>query len=117
MYGDPENYELKAALAQRLGVKVSNIRTVKASLQRIASVCVANGLDPLPTATNFVTVDCLRDGLFAKRVLDELINRDVFVRMPGVAPLNRCIRVSAGTTQDLKWFEQLLPEALKAASV
>jgi histidinol-phosphate aminotransferase len=93
----------------------SNIQNVRASLERIANICVNNGLQPLPTATNFVTVDCQRDGVFAKRVLDELIARDVFVRMPGVEPLNRCIRVSAGTARDLEWFELMLPEALKAA--
>jgi histidinol-phosphate aminotransferase len=94
----------------------SNIHNVKTSLANIARICTSNGLRPLPTATNFVTVDCQRDGVFAKRVLDELIARDVFVRMPGVAPLNRCIRVSAGTAKDLQWFEERLPEALKVAS-
>jgi len=48
-------------------------------------------------------------------VLAELINRDVFVRMPGIAPLDRCIRVSAGTKTDLDVFEATLPEALQAA--
>ena len=42
-------------------------------------------------------MDCGRDGAYARKVLAELISRDVFVRMPGVAPLDRCIRVSAGT--------------------
>lgn len=88
---------------------------VKNSLERIAVIARNNGLKPLPTATNFVTIDCLRDGVFAKRVLDGLIARDVFVRMPGVAPLNRCIRVSAGTTTDLDQLEQVLPDALKEA--
>jgi histidinol-phosphate aminotransferase len=35
--------------------------------------------------------------------------------MPGVAPLNRCIRVSAGTVADLDAFAGALPEALAAA--
>jgi histidinol-phosphate aminotransferase len=50
-------------------------------------------------------------------VLDGLIARGVFVRMPGVAPLNRCIRISAGTDADLDVFEAVLPEALAAAQV
>ena len=86
-----------------------------ASRDRIAAIGRANGLKPLPSATNFVTMDCGRDGAYARRVLAELINRDVFVRMPGVAPLDRCIRVSAGTKTDLDVFEAMLPEALKAA--
>ncbi len=68
---------------------------------------------PLAAATNFVTIDCGRDGAYAKRVLDGLIAQGVFVRMPGVAPLNRCIRVSAGTEADLAAFAETLPRALR----
>jgi histidinol-phosphate aminotransferase len=53
----------------------------------------------------------------ARAVLKELIARDIFVRMPGVAPLDRCIRVSAGTDADLAAFAEVLPQALKAAAV
>jgi histidinol-phosphate aminotransferase len=88
---------------------------VAAARDRIAAIGRANGLSPLPSATNFVTMDCGRDGAYARRVLADLINRDVFVRMPGVAPQDRCIRVSAGTKADLDVFESTLPEALKAA--
>ena len=91
------------------------LEQVAASRDRIAAIARANGLAPLPSATNFVTMDCGRDGAYARRVLAELINRDVFVRMPGVAPLDRCIRVSAGTEADLDVFEEMLPEALQAA--
>ena len=70
---------------------------------------------PLASATNFVTIDCGRDGAYAKRVLDALVAAGVFVRMPGVAPLNRCIRVTAGTAADLAIFADELPKALKAA--
>jgi histidinol-phosphate aminotransferase len=91
------------------------IEQVAAARDRIAAVGRANGLEPLPSATNFVTMDCGRDGAYARRVLAELISRDVFVRMPGVAPQDRCIRVSAGTRADLDVFEQELPAALKAA--
>ncbi|HEU4826218.1 MAG TPA: aminotransferase class I/II-fold pyridoxal phosphate-dependent enzyme, partial [Dongiaceae bacterium] len=88
---------------------------VRASRARIASIARASGLAPLPSATNFVTVDCGRDGAYARRVLAALIDRDVFVRMPGVAPQDRCIRVSAGARTDLDVFEHVLPQALKAA--
>jgi histidinol-phosphate aminotransferase len=36
----------------------------------------------------------------------------VFIRMPGVAPLNRCIRVSVGPTADMDLFEAALPQVL-----
>ena len=91
------------------------LEQVAAARERIAAIGRSNGLKPLPSATNFVTMDCGRDGAYARRVLADLINRDVFVRMPGVAPLDRCIRVSAGTKTDLDVFEEALPEALKAA--
>jgi histidinol-phosphate aminotransferase len=89
---------------------------VAASRDRIARIARENGLAPLPSATNFVTVDCGRDGAFAKAVLDGLIARGVFVRMPFVAPQNRCIRISCGTDADLDILAEALSEALAAAS-
>lgn len=74
-----------------------------------------NGLTPLPSATNFVTIDCGRDASFAKAVLDGIIARGIFVRMPFVAPQNRCIRVSCGTPQMLALLAQALPAALADA--
>ncbi|MBI1415945.1 MAG: pyridoxal phosphate-dependent aminotransferase [Limimaricola sp.] len=88
---------------------------VAAARDRIAAIARANGLSPLPSATNFVTIDCGRDGAFAKAVLEELIARGIFVRMPFVAPQNRCIRVSCGTPADLDAFAAALPAALAAA--
>jgi len=89
---------------------------VAASRERIARIAHQNGLTPLPSATNFVTVDCGRDGVFAKAVLDGLVARGVFVRMPFVAPQNRCIRISCGTEADLDILAEALPEALAQAS-
>jgi len=81
----------------------------------IAVTARDNGLTPLPSGANFVTIDCGRDGAFARRVLDGLLERDVFARMPGVAPLNRCIRISCGRDEDLAIFAEALPLALAAA--
>ncbi len=91
------------------------IARVGGSRERIAEIAVANGLRPLPSATNFVAIDCGADGAFARRVLEGLIARDIFVRMPGVAPLDRCIRVTAGTPEDMALFAAALPEALAQA--
>ncbi|MAM61445.1 pyridoxal phosphate-dependent aminotransferase [Maritimibacter sp. UBA3975] len=88
---------------------------VSAARDRIAGIAAANGLTTLPSATNFVAVDCGADGDFARRVLAELVARDIFVRMPFAAPQDRCIRVSVGTERDLDAFEAALPEALAAA--
>lgn len=82
---------------------------------RIDEIAAASGLVALPSATNFVAIDCGGDGDFARAVLEELGARDVFVRMPFVAPQNRCIRVSAGTPEMLDLLEKALPAALAAA--
>lgn len=100
--GDPEH--LMAVIAK-----------VAAARERIAAIAAACGLRALPSATNFVAVDCGGDGALARRVLQELDARDVFVRMPGVAPLDRCIRISAGQEPDLALLAEALPAALAAA--
>jgi histidinol-phosphate aminotransferase len=43
------------------------------------------------------------------------VARGVFVRMPTVAPQDRCIRVTAGRPADLAAFAAALPEALAEA--
>ncbi len=81
---------------------------------RISAIARNNGLSPLPSATNFVTIDCQRDGTYARAIVDGLMEHGVFIRMPGVAPLNRCIRVSVGPDDKLDLFEQALPKVIKA---
>ncbi len=83
--------------------------------QRIGDIAQANGLTPLPSATNFVTIDCGKDGDFARAVLAGLVAEGIFVRMPFVAPQDRCIRVSCGTDAQISAFEAALPRALTQA--
>ncbi len=92
------------------------VAKVAAARSRIGAIAESHGLAALPSATNFVTIDCGRDGDFARGVMAELIARDIFVRMPGVAPLDRCIRVTAGTEADLDLFEARFSDALAAAA-
>mgnify|MGYP000399791845 CR=1 FL=1 len=47
-------------------------------------------------------MDTGRDGTHAANLVKALQDRGVFIRMPGTAPLNRCIRVSAGRAEDLE---------------
>jgi histidinol-phosphate aminotransferase len=103
-----------AALADQAWLQSVQERTVSARA-RLSAIAVANGLRPLPSATNFVTMDCGRDGDYAKRVLAALGALGVFIRMPGVAPLDRCIRISLGDDQTIDILEETLPQALKAA--
>ena len=67
----------------------------------------------IPSFTNFVAIDCLKDSKFAKKVLENLINNGVFVRMPYSYPQNRCIRVTVGLDEDIDLFEKYFPIALK----
>ena len=69
----------------------------------------------LPSATNFVAIDCGQDGAFARRVLASLIEQGLFVRMPFVPPQDRCIRISCGPTAEMDLFARALPIALKTA--
>lgn len=82
---------------------------------QLADIARENGLSPLPSATNFLTIDTRRDGAFAQAVMTQLAARDVFIRMPFVAPQNRCLRISCGPTTELELLAQALPDALRAA--
>ncbi|MET0748208.1 MAG: pyridoxal phosphate-dependent aminotransferase, partial [Rhizobium sp.] len=86
---------------------------IQAARERIGMIARDNGLLPLASATNFVAIDCGRDGVYARAIVDGLLDHGVFIRMPGVAPLNRCIRVSVGPAGDLDLFEQALPQVLR----
>lgn len=88
---------------------------VAAGRDRIAAIAVENGLRPLPSGTNFVTIDCGGDGAFALAVMQNLLARDVFVRKPMAPRLDRCIRVSVGPDSDLDIFAAELRGALAAA--
>lgn len=103
-----------AALGDDLWLS-ETLEKVAAARQRIAGIARDNGLTSLPSAANFVTIDCGRDGDFARAVLAALVDRDVFVRMPFVPPCDRCIRVSAGPEEALAVFADALPDALEAA--
>ena len=88
---------------------------VAAGRERIAGIACDNGLSPIPSATNFVTIDCGGDGAFALKVLKELIARDVFIRKPMVPVLDRCIRVSVGLDHELDILAEELPRVIKVA--
>ncbi|MFN3526581.1 MAG: pyridoxal phosphate-dependent aminotransferase [Paracoccus sp. (in: a-proteobacteria)] len=100
-----------AALADQ-GWLAHVVAEVAAARDRIARIGAANGLTALPSATNFVTLDTGRDGAFARALVAALATEGVFVRMPGVAPLDRCIRISCGPVTELDVLEDALPRAL-----
>ncbi|WP_176083383.1 pyridoxal phosphate-dependent aminotransferase [Martelella sp. HB161492] len=100
-----------AALADQpyLQAVIGRIRESRDEIGRIAT---ANGFEALPSATNFVAVDCGRDGAYARAIVEALGKRGVFIRMPGIAPLDRCIRISTGPSGDMEQLEAALPAVL-----
>ncbi|MDN2583955.1 pyridoxal phosphate-dependent aminotransferase [Aquibium sp. ELW1220] len=91
------------------------VARVAAGRDRIAGIARDNGLSPIRSATNFVTIDCGGDGAFALKVLQEMLARDVFIRKPMAPGLDRCIRISVGLDAELDLFAEELPKALAAA--
>ena len=69
------------------------------------------GLPPLPSSTNFVSFDT-RDPERAKALVAALAERNVFIRMPGAPPLNRCIRITVGTAEERAAFAPILREVV-----
>ena len=57
------------------------------------------GLSTIPSLTNFVAID-LASAQAAERVAALLDENDVFVRRPGVPPLDRLVRITVGTPTD-----------------
>lgn len=73
------------------------------------------GLPTLPSATNFVSID-MGGPAGARAALDALAERGVFVRMPGAAALDRCIRVTVGTPPERAAFAEIFAEVHAATS-
>ncbi len=102
-----------AALADQAYLSEA-VGRIAAARQELSAIARRAGLTPLPSATNFVAIDCGRDGAYARALLSAVLERGVFIRMPGVAPLDRMIRVSAGRPEDLASFEDALSGAIAA---
>ncbi|MGZ3217775.1 pyridoxal phosphate-dependent aminotransferase [Paracoccus sp. T5] len=104
-----------AALADQ-GWLAHVVAQVEAARDQIARIGADNGLTALPSATNFVALDTGRDGDFNRALVAALEDQGVFVRMPGAAPLDRCIRISCAPATHLDVLADVLPRALAAVS-
>jgi histidinol-phosphate aminotransferase len=100
-----------AALKDRAHLDVV-LKKIAASRTEITRIALENGFSTLPSATNFVAIDCGRDGAFARSVLDGLIERDIFVRKPAAPILERCIRVSCGPEKEMALFAAALRDVM-----
>lgn len=87
-------------------------RAVEDGRRDYAGIAKRFGLEALQSATNFVAIDCGSTER-AKAILTALLERErVFIRMAGVAPLNRCIRVTVGTAPERALFAEALGRVL-----
>ncbi len=100
-----------AALADQAYLSQA-VAKIAAGRVRIAGIARDNGLTPIPSATNFVTIDCGSDGDFALQAMQGLLARDVFIRKPMVPVLDRCIRISVGLPYELDILAEELPRVL-----
>ena len=100
-----------AALADQTYL-AETIANVAASRERIAKIAAAHGLAALPSAANFVAIDCGRDGDYALDVMNRLSDAGIFVRKPAAPGIDRCIRVSCGSEDDMAAFETALASVI-----
>lgn len=89
------------------------VAKVAAGRDRLDAIARDNGLTTVPSATNFVAVDCGRDGDYALAVLKALEARGVFVRKPMAPVLDRHIRISVGRPEEMVVVAAELPGALR----
>jgi histidinol-phosphate aminotransferase len=83
------------------------VAAVATGREEYAALAHEVGFAPLPSATNFVTMDV--GGVERARALvTALAKRGVFIRMPGAPPLDRCIRVTVGTPEERAAFAEAL---------
>jgi histidinol-phosphate aminotransferase len=81
----------------------SVVEQVEQGKSEYAALAQELGGKALPSATNFVAFD-IGSGARARALVTALLKRGIFVRMPGVEPLDRCIRVTVGTAAERSAF-------------
>jgi histidinol-phosphate aminotransferase len=85
------------------------VAEVEKGRQEYAELARSLGLQSIPSAANFVSID-VGGPERARALLAALAEHDVFVRMPGAPPLDRCIRLTVGTAAERAIFADVLRE-------
>jgi histidinol-phosphate aminotransferase len=104
-----------AALADQAWLADVIVRNA-AARDRLYKIAADNGLKSIQSATNFVTIDCGRDGSYAVRVLKALGARGVFIRKPSAPGLDRHIRISTGPEGQMDIVAEELRQSLRDAA-
>ncbi|MBK1667804.1 histidinol-phosphate aminotransferase [Rhodovibrio sodomensis] len=86
-------------------------REIETGKQLYAEIARRHGFTAIPSYTNFVTID-VGTAERGEKLLTALQDRRVFIRKPGVPPLDRCIRVTVGPETERAIFEQAFAEAV-----
>lgn len=102
-----------AALADQAHLQWA-ISAIATARTRISQIARDNGLAPLPSATNFVTIDCGRDAAYATNLLEALGRLGIFIRKPAAPGLDQHIRISAAPDAELDILAEGLPFALRS---
>jgi histidinol-phosphate aminotransferase len=88
------------------------VRRVTEGRADYARIAAGLGLKALPSSTNFVAID-MGSGARARATLALLLEEEsCFLRMPGVAPLDRLVRVTVGTEPERRGFAAALARIL-----
>ena len=95
------------------GFETGVVQEVAAGRRDYEALARSLNLATLASHTNFVPFD-LETGARSARMLALLEERDVFVRRPGVAPLDRFVRVTVGTAEERAAFAEVFKDALRA---
>lgn len=78
----------------------------------MAAFFSALGLRPLPSNTNFLTVD-MGSKVRAEATLEALLEKGVFIRKPGMPPLDGCIRITVGRPSQRTEFADIFRSVLR----
>jgi histidinol-phosphate aminotransferase len=102
-----------AAAVDDPAFEAQTVAAVAAGRRDYEDLARGMNLPCLASHTNFVPID-LGSSARAGRMLTLLEERDVFVRRPGVAPLDRFVRVSVGLPEERALFAEIFRDAVKA---
>lgn len=88
------------------------LRETAAAREAYAKIAREIGAAVLPSRANFLCID-MGSAHRATEVMTELLERGVWIRKPGAPPLDRFIRVTAGTAPMREAFAQALREVVR----
>lgn len=105
-YGVNRNAQIGALAALQDEVHLAWVlRETAAARAEYDALARELGTTTIPSCTNFVCID-MGSAAFATEVVAALLDRGVWIRKPGATPLDRYIRVSAGTAGMRRTFAQ-----------